>query len=340
MSDGDSKPRKFPHPGAGRSRAAIHPKGRQLDSDAHGDILALLGDRSRQQDLLIEYLHLIQDKYRCLAPDHLVALAHEMRLSLAEIYETATFYAHFDVLGDDEPAPPEITIRVCDSIACEMAGAEALIDGLAGKSGGNVRIKRAPCMGGCDCAPVAEIGHNQLPHATVETISEAVAASAVAPVIPDYCDYDAYVASGGYKLLRDCLAGDRSPEDIMDALDASGMRGLGGAGFPTGRKWRIVRDMPAPRMFAINADEGEPGTFKDRHFLETDPHRMLEGALVAAWVVGTDITYLYLRDEYAAIRHILQKEIPRLVSEGLVAADALQLRRGAGAYICGEESAM
>mgnify|MGYP002631698589 CR=1 FL=1 len=343
MSDGDSKPRKFPHPGAGRFRAAIHPKGRQLDSDAHDDILALLGDRSRQKDLLIEYLHLIQDKYRCLAPDHLVALAHEMRLSLAEIYETATFYAHFDLLGDDEPAPPEITIRVCDSIACEMAGAEALIDGLAGlagKSGGNVRVKRAPCMGGCDCAPVAEIGHNQLPHASVETISEAVAAGAVAPVIPDYCNYDAYVAAGGYKLLRDCLSGGRSPEDIMDALDASGMRGLGGAGFPTGRKWRIVRDMPAPRMFAINADEGEPGTFKDRHFLETDPHRMLEGALVAAWVVGTDTTYLYLRDEYAAIRHILQKEIPILVSEGLVAADALRLRRGAGAYICGEESAM
>jgi formate dehydrogenase len=349
MSDGDSKPRRFSHPGAGRARAAIHPKGRQLDADAHGDVLALLGDRSRRRDSLIEYLHLIQDEYRCLAPNHLVALAHEMRLSLAEIYETATFYAHFDVLADDDPTPPEITIRVCDSIACEMAGAEALIDGLAGlagidglagKMGDNVRIKRAPCMGGCDCAPVAEIGHNQISHASVAIIAEAVAAGSVAPVIPDYCDFDAYVASGGYKLLRDCLSGEHRREDIMDALDASGMRGLGGAGFPTGRKWRIVRDQPAPRMFAINADEGEPGTFKDRYFLETDPHRMLEGALIAAWAVETETTYLYLRDEYAAIRHILEKEIARLAAENLVAADALQLRRGAGAYICGEESAM
>ncbi len=340
MSDDDNKPRKFPHPGAGRSRAVIHPKGRQLDADAHGDILALLADRSRQRDFLIEYLHLIQDKYRCLAPNHLVALAHEMKLSLAEIYETATFYAHFDILADDEPTPPEITIRVCDGIACEMAGAEALLDGLAGKMADNVRIKRAPCMGGCDCAPVAEIGHNQIPHASVETITNAAAAKSVDPIIPDYCDFDAYVAAGGYSLLRDCLSGKQSPDDIMDALDASGMRGLGGAGFPTGRKWRIVRDQPAPRMFAINADEGEPGTFKDRYFLETDPHRMLEGALIAAWAVGTETTYLYLRDEYAAINHILQKEIARLVAEDLVTGDALQLRRGAGAYICGEESAM
>jgi formate dehydrogenase beta subunit len=340
MAEGDGKLRKFSHPGAGRSRAAIHPKGRQLDADAHDEILALLGERPRRRDLLIEYLHLIQDKYRCLAPGHLVALAHEMRLSLAEIYETATFYAHFDVLNDDDATPPDITIRVCDSIACEMAGAEALIDGLAGKLGDNVRIRRAPCMGGCDCAPVAEIGHNQIPRATVETIAAAVAAGSTAPVIPDYHDYDAYVASGGYELLRSCLSGKHRPEDIFDALDQSGMRGLGGAGFPTGRKWRIVRDQPAPRLFAINADEGEPGTFKDRYFLETDPHRMMEGALIAAWAVGTETTYLYLRDEYAAVRHILETEIARLESAGLVADGALQLRRGAGAYICGEESAM
>lgn len=340
MSDDDRTPRKFSHPGAGRSRAAIHPKGRQLDSDALGDIQTLLGDRSRARDLLIEHLHLIQDRYRGLAPAHLVALAHEMRLSLAEVYETATFYAHFDVLADDAPPPPEFTIRVCDSIACEMAGAEALIDGLAGHAGDNVRITRAPCMGGCDCAPMAEIGHNQIPHATVASVQKAVADKAVAPIIPNYIDYDAYVAAGGYSLLRDCLAGKHSPDDIIDALDGSGMRGLGGAGFPTGRKWRIVRDQPAPRMFAINADEGEPGTFKDRMFMETDPHRMLEGALIAAWAVETETIYLYLRDEYAAIRHILQKEIARLGSEGLITEDALQLRRGAGAYICGEESAM
>ena len=332
--------RKFSHPGAGRGRAVPHTKGRQLDPEAHGEILALLGDRPRRRDLLIEHLHLIQDRHGCLAPAHLVALAHEMRLALAEIYETATFYAHFDVLGDDDAPPPEITVRVCDSIACEMAGAEALIDGLTGALGDKLRIKRAPCMGGCDCAPVAEAGHNQIPRATVETIVKAVADGATTPAIPEYTAFDAYVADGGYALLRDCLSGKRSADEIMDALDNSGMRGLGGAGFPTGRKWRLVRQEPGPRLMAVNADEGEPGTFKDRYFLETDPHRMLEGALIGAWVVEAGTVYIYVRDEYPAARHILETEIARLEADGLAAPGLLELRRGAGAYICGEESAM
>ena len=340
MSSNSQEPHRASHPGRGRFKAVPHLKGRQTDPAALAEIQALLGDRPRDHDQLIEHLHLIQDSHRCLAPDHMVALAHEMKLSLTEVYETATFYAHFDVLTDDEPAPPDVTIRVCDSLTCEMLGAEALIAGLEKELKGKVRVVRAPCMGGCDVAPAAEVGHNQIPHATVESLAAAARAGDTKPVLPDYVSFDAYTDGGGYALLRQCLAGERSPEQIFDALDEAEIRGLGGAGFPTGRKWRLVGQEPKPRLMAVNADEGEPGTFKDRFFMETDPHRFLEGTLIGKWAVEADKVYIYLRDEYPASREILLHEIARLETEGLCQPGEVILRRGAGAYICGEESAM
>ena len=332
-------PSTYSHPGAGRRGAVPFPKGRQLDPTALEEIRDLLGDRPRRRDLLIEHLHLIQDRYRCLSAGHLLALAEEMRLAPSEVYETATFYAHFDIVEDGATAP-ELTVRVCDSITCEMMGAPALVDGLTAALGDGVRVVRAPCMGGCDCAPVAEIGHNPIAHATVESVSAAVEAGATRPDIPSHEQFDAYAKAGGYELLRACLDGSKSADDVIATLDDAGIRGLGGAGFPTGRKWRLVRNEPGPRLMAVNADEGEPGTFKDRYFLETDPHRFLEGTLIARWAVEAEHCYIYLRDEYPAARHILSEEIGRLEAAGLCPPGALLLRRGAGAYICGEESAM
>jgi formate dehydrogenase len=340
MADSKLQSRRFAHPGAGRRKTSPFPKGRQLDPAAHGEVAALLGDRPRRRDLLIEYLHLIQDRYRCLAPDHLVALAHEMKLALTEVYETATFYAHFDVLKDGEAAPPEITVRVCDSITCELMGCEALLKGLAATAEPAMRIVRAPCMGGCDRGPVAAIGHNEVAHATVETVLGAARAKRIEPGRPKYPALEAYRAAGGYALLAACRADERTPEEIIELLDKAGLRGLGGAGFPTGRKWRLVRAEPGPRYLAVNADEGEPGTFKDRYFIETDPHRFLEGTLIGQWVVEAAEAYIYLRDEYPAARHVLLDEIAALERAGLVKPGTVHVRRGAGAYICGEESAM
>jgi formate dehydrogenase beta subunit len=328
------------HPGSGRRRGPDHPKGRQIDPGALGEVQALLGDRDRRRDLLIEHLHLLQDHFGCLHARHLVALAEEMRLALAEVYEVASFYAHFDIVMDDETAPPPITVRVCDSLSCALFGGEKLIDDLRARLGDGVRVMRAPCMGGCDKAPVVAIGHALHEHATVENVAAAVAAEHAHPEIPAYTGLDAYRAAGGYQLLHACLAGARSVEDIIAALEHSGLRGLGGAGFPTGRKWRFVLQEPKPRLFAVNGDEGEPGTFKDRYFLETDPHRFLEGMLIGAWAVEADETYVYLRDEYPQCRAILEQEIAAIEAAGLTPHTKIRLRRGAGAYICGEESAM
>jgi formate dehydrogenase len=340
MTDADHKERRFAHPGAGRGRARAYPKGRQLDARAHEEIRALLGDAPRRRDLLIEHLHLIQDRYHCLAPAHLVALAHEMRLALTEVYETATFYAHFDVLDDGETPPPEVTIRVCDSIACELLGGAKLLAELTKKAGPAVRVVRAPCMGGCDRGPVAAVGHAEVACATTDAVLAAARAGHVGPAIPRYPGLDDYRAAGGYALLAACRAGKRTAEDLIDTLDKAALRGLGGAGFPTGRKWRLVRAEPAPRLLAVNADEGEPGTFKDRYFLETDPHRFLEGVLIAQWVIDSAEAFIYLRDEYPAARRILEDEVGRLERAGLAKPGTLHVRRGAGAYICGEESAM
>jgi formate dehydrogenase len=300
----------------------------------------LLENRPRQRDLLIEYLHLIQDAHGALSAAHLAALAEEMRLPMAEVYEVATFYAHFDVVVDGE-SPPAVTIRVCDSLSCELEGGQALLGALAAAADPErVRVVRAPCMGRCDTAPVAEVGHHHVDHASVETVMAAADAGHVHPEIPEYEDYSAYLADGGYQLLKNCFDGERKVEDIIAALDESGLRGLGGAGFPTGRKWQIVRGYQGPRLMAVNADEGEVGTFKDRHYLELNPHRFLEGVLIAAWAVEAQSVYIYLRDEYPAVREILLKEIAALREADLVNHTQVHLRRGAGAYICGEESSM
>ncbi|MFT5439047.1 MAG: NADH:ubiquinone oxidoreductase subunit F (NADH-binding)/NADH:ubiquinone oxidoreductase subunit E [Alphaproteobacteria bacterium] len=327
------------HPGRG-GRAVPHTKGRQLDADAQDEMRALLGDAPRRRDLLIEHLHLIQDRYGCLSADHLVALADEMRMALTEVYEVATFYAHFDVVTDERDRPPPVTIRVCDSIACEMMGSEALLSALAAGAGPDIRILRAPCMGACDRAPAAAIGHAQIAPATKEALLEAAAKGQTHPTLPDFTSYDAYLADGGYELLRACRDGKYTPEDLIAVLDDSGLRGLGGAGFPAGRKWTFVRAEAGPRLMAVNADEGEPGTFKDRWFLGHDPHRFLEGMLIAAWAIEAETVYIYLRDEYPELREVLISELAKLEQAGLTAPGYIHLRRGAGAYICGEESAM
>lgn len=340
MAEHTLKIHRYKHPGSSQRQTAVHPKGRQIDPTALAEVQALLGARSRQRDLLIEHLHLLQDHYGCLSAAHLSALAQEMRLSLAEVYEVATFYAHFDVIKEGEPTPPALTVRVCDSLSCEMTGAQKLLAELPSRLGADVRVVRAPCMGRCDTAPVAEVGHFHVDHASVANVAEAVKSNHRHPVVPDYADYEAYLADSGYKILRECHQGKRKLDDVLTTLESSALRGLGGAGFPTGRKWRIVRGYPGPRLMTVNADEGEPGTFKDRYYLEREPHRFLEGMLIAAWAVEAQAVYIYLRDEYPAIREILLREIPKLESAGLSANIAIHLRRGAGAYICGEESAM
>jgi formate dehydrogenase beta subunit len=302
-------------------------------------VQALLGPRERRRDLLIEHLHLLQDNLGCLHARHLAALAEEMRLSLVEVYEVASFYAHFDIVKDDEKPPPPVTVRVCDSLSCELAGAQQLLAELQTRLGNEVRVVRAPCMGGCHRAPVVAIGHALHEHATAASVAVAVAGPG-RPEIPPYTGLDVYRAEGGYRLLQSCLGGQRTRDELIEALEHSGLRGLGGAGFPTGRKWRLVRQEAAPRLLAVNGDEGEPGTFKDRYFLETDPHRVLEGMLIAAWVVEAAEVYVYLRDEYPQCRTILETEIAAIDKVGLWSHAHIHLRRGAGAYICGEESAM
>ncbi|WOJ89626.1 NAD(P)H-dependent oxidoreductase subunit E [Methylocapsa polymorpha] len=327
---------RFDHPGEGIRRAKSIPKGRQIDPLAQEEIEKLLGDRSRQRDLLIEHLHLIQDTYHQISAAHLAALADAMKLSFAEVFETATFYAHFDVVKENDPPVPPLTIRVCDSLTCALFGAEKLLHAVRAGAGPHVRVVRAPCVGRCDTAPVAEVGHHFVDHATPSTVIAAAEQGDTHPHLPDYVGYDDYVAKGGYRLLERVRSGDLSTEQLLQALEGASLRGLGGAGFPTARKWRSVLGEPGPRLMAINGDEGEPGTFKDRFYLETDPHRFLEGALIGAHVVEAAEIYIYLRDEYPAARAILQREIAKLPPGGPV----IHLRRGAGAYICGEESSM
>ncbi|HYB10614.1 MAG TPA: NAD(P)H-dependent oxidoreductase subunit E [Alphaproteobacteria bacterium] len=340
MPEENQQVRKYAHPGSGRRGAKAFPKGRQVDPTALKDVRTLLADRPRQRDLLIEYLHLIQDEFHHLSARHLAALAAEMQLAQAEVYEVATFYAHFDVVLEDETPPPALTVRVCDSVSCELMGAKKLLAELPKAVGRDVRVIRAPCMGHCDTAPVAEIGHRHFDRASVEELVKAVRAKNTHPAIPAYRDLEAYRADGGYKLLDECRNGRRTVEEVVKLIDSAGLRGLGGAGFPTSRKWGFVRNNSGPRLMAVNADEGEPGTFKDRWYLERDPHRCLEGALIAAWGIDAAEVYIYLRDEYPPIRILLTKEIAKLDDAGITGGVKLHLRRGAGAYICGEESAM
>ncbi len=336
MSHDVQQVRSFEHPGEGRKRAKSTPKGRQIDPQAAEEIALLLGDRSRRRDLLIEHLHLIQDTYRQISANHLAALADEMKLAFAEVFETATFYAHFDVVKEGEADIAPLTIRVCDSLTCAMLGAEKLLHELQTSAVSGIRVVRAPCVGRCDTAPAAEVGHHFVDHATVANVLAAAKAGDTHAHLPKYVDYEAYVAGGGYVLLNRLRSGELKKEDLLKSLDDASLRGLGGAGFPTGRKWRAVLGEPGPRLMAINGDEGEPGTFKDRHYLETDPHRFIEGMLIGAYVVEASEVYIYIRDEYPASREILEREIAKLPPGGPV----LHMRRGAGAYICGEESSL
>jgi formate dehydrogenase beta subunit len=325
---------------AGRRRPPRTPKGRQVDPKALEEVLDLLIDRPRRRDLLIEHLHLIQDHYGHLSAAHLAALAQEMRLALTEVYEVATFYAHFDVVKEGETPPPPVTVRVCDSLSCALVGAERLVAELPGKLGANVRVVRAPCMGACDRAPVCAVGHVQVMQADAAKVVAAAHKPPHAHAYPTPTPFEAYLKSGGYELLKSCTGGKRTRDDLIKIVSDAGLRGLGGAGFPTGRKWSLVRAEPAPRLFAVNCDEGEPGTFKDRHYLERDPHRFIEGMLIAAWIVEAADTYLYVRDEYPELILLLLEEIAKVEAAGLSGHTRIHLRRGAGAYICGEESAM
>jgi formate dehydrogenase len=325
----------FDHPGRG-GRARSVPKGRQVDPRAKDEIAALLGDKSRRRDLLIEHLHLIQDTYGQISAAHLAALADEMGLAFAEVFETATFYAHFDVVKEGDAKIPSLTVRVCDSITCAMLGGEALLETLRRELGPAVRVVRAPCVGLCDVAPAVEVGHNFLHRADIASVKAAVTAHDTHAHIPDYVEYDAYRAAGGYKTLERLRSGELSIETVLKRLDDGGLRGLGGAGFPTGRKWRSVMGEPGPRLMAVNGDEGEPGTFKDQYYLNADPHRFLEGMLIAAHVVEATDIYVYIRDEYPIAREILARELTKIPSGN----PPIHLRRGAGAYICGEESSM
>jgi NADH:ubiquinone oxidoreductase subunit F (NADH-binding)/NADH:ubiquinone oxidoreductase subunit E len=327
--------------GSTRQRKRQAPKGRRVDPQALREVQDLLGQQSRQADLLIEHLHKIQDAFGCLSAAHLAALAQEMKLAQAEVYEVATFYHHFDVVKEGEAAPAALTVRVCDGLSCEMAGARELLDKLPAILGKDVRVVGVPCIGRCEQAPAAVVGQHPIAKASCESVGHAVQAGATQHVPEAYFDYDAYRAGGGYALLRACVDGERDVESVIATMEGSGLRGLGGAGFPAGRKWRIVRAEAGPRLMAINIDEGEPGTFKDRYYLERDPHRFLEGALIAAWATGIETIYIYLRDEYHGCRALLEAELARLRDDPPVAnMPQLILRRGAGAYICGEESAM
>ena len=342
MSELPSRAGVIPVVDAARLKATARgkPKGRAQDPQAQAQVSALLGGDPRRRDLLIEYLHRVQDTCGHISAAHIVALAAELKLAMTEVYEVATFYHHFDVVKEDDALPPRFTVRVCESLSCQMAGAEELRLSLDKLSLKDVRVVPVPCVGRCHAAPVAVVGQNPVDRASAASIGRAIREQAIMPALTSYVDYQAYRKAGGYEAFRQCMSGARSGEAVIQAMEHSGLRGLGGAGFPAGRKWRIVGAEPETRLMAVNIDEGEPGTFKDRWYLERDPHRFIEGLLIAARVVGIAEVYVYLRDEYAGCRAILTRELAALRADPPCALPPIHLRRGAGAYICGEESAM
>ncbi len=336
----DFKPFRPGRGDGGKRKARKFPKGRQVQTAAHEEVSALLDNRVIQRDHLIEYLHLIQDRHGHISAANLAALAGIMRIPMAEAYEVATFYDHFDVMKEGEDAPAEVTIRVCGSLSCALAGADQLIEELQGKASMDVRVVHAPCMGRCHRAPAAAVGKNYMDNVTADSLLAAAEARKVKPVMPEYQSLADYQAEGGYGVLKTCRDGGKTPDGVIEELLEAGLRGLGGAGFPSGQKWKFVRMEQGPRYMCINGDEGEPGTFKDRHYLETRPHQFFEGMLIGAWAVEAERVYIYMRDEYPTVLKILADEIKAIEASGIVKPGYVELRRGAGAYICGEESAM
>lgn len=320
---------------SGTGKGREYPKGRMLDEAAVAEVVNLLSGQELKRDMLIEYLHLIQDEYGGLSQQHIKALAEILRLGEAEVFEVASFYAHFDVLAAGEASPP-LTLRVCESLSCEMAGASALFEELAVRHP-ELRVVRAPCMGRCEVAPVVAVGHVHVGQADDSKVKSAIDTKVI---LPDYERFAEYRDDGGYRVLEGLRLGEKTPDEVQEMILLSGLRGMGGAGFPSGRKWSFVRAESGPRLMAVNADEGEPGTFKDRYYLEREPHAMLEGMLIAAWAADVEKVYIYLRDEYPEVRKVLESELAELENQGLIAPDFVELRRGAGSYICGEESAM
>jgi formate dehydrogenase len=314
--------------------------GRVMDQKAMTDIRNLLKNEPRTRDMLIEHLHKIQDRFHHISQSHILALAAEMNLPMAEVYETATFYHHFDVIREGNTPPPALTVRVCDSLTCEMFGAKNLIRELQADKNQKVRIQPVPCVGRCHAAPVAVVGTHPVENADAASVREAIAAGKTVAEVPSCITFEDYKKDGGYKTLLECINGKHDREEIIKQLEDSNLRGLGGAGFPVGKKWRILKDQPKPKLVAINIDEGEPGTFKDRYYLERDPHRFIEGTLIAHWAIDAEAIYIYLRDEYAGCRKMLEQELALLKKNPPCALPPIHLRRGAGAYICGEESAM
>lgn len=327
--------------GGPRRQGRRKPRGRVVEAGPRADIDEILSGETAKRDRLIEYLHRLQDRFGHLSADHLAALAERLRLAETEVYEVATFYAHFDVVKAGEDPPPATTLRVCDGLPCAMAGAADLLAELRrALDPAAVRVLAGPCMGRCDVAPTVAVARSYVDHADADRVARALDADCSPTVPAEAADLVAYQAAGGYRRFKQLREGSLDPARILQELDDSGLRGLGGAGFPTGRKWRLVAEQPAPRLMAVNADEGEPGTFKDRFVMETAPHQFLEGMLIAASVIGAEKIYLYVRDEYPAARDIVGQAIADVVADGLVPAEWIELRRGAGAYICGEESAM
>ena len=313
--------------------------GRVIDNKALQEIQSLLGNMPRKRELLIEYLHLIQDHYNCISKSHILALAKELNIPRAEVYEVATFYHHFDVMDEDKP-PHKTTVRVCQSLTCEMFGSQKLINDLQKEYGEEVRIQPVPCVGRCHDAPVAVVGTTPVAEAGLDNVKSVLTGKQTEAAAPGHVSYQQYRENGGYKTLLKCLNGELEREAVMQTLEDSNLRGLGGAGFPAGKKWKILTGQPRPRLIAINIDEGEPGTFKDRYYLERDPHRFIEGTLIAWWAIEAAEIYIYLRDEYAGCRKILEQELKNLQAHPPCPLPSIHLRRGAGAYICGEESAM
>ena len=318
----------------------LRQRGRQVNFEIREELIKLLDVSNYRRDHLIEYLHVIQDNKGHINDEFMAALANLLGISQTEVYEVATFYHHFDVITNDQTVPPKLTIRVCDSVSCELNGANELAQNLDDYYKGTVRIQKVPCIGRCQHAPVAVVKFNPIDNANLKNVKQAADTKSYSPTIPKYIDMDEYIKKDGYKLFEKLKNNEPEKEKVLKELENSNLRGLGGAGFPAGKKWRILKDQKAPRLLAVNIDEGEPGTFKDRYYLESDPHRFFEGMLVACEVVGIDKIYIYLRDEYAAVRKIMEDEIKKIESKYKNLIPQIELRRGAGAYICGEESAM